>query len=360
MLGNKKIAIIDCSIPINTRNQKIINSFKAAYKNIEVHVISWNREEIVLPEDKFLHTYNRKAAYADVIAKLKGLMGFKKYICQELDKISADIIIASHWSNLMLVAGTKKQGQVLVYENLDIPTGGFPIRQISSIIEHCSLRNVDLIIHASRFFRPLYKQAIPQIVLENKPMFEINRKNAPTSKPLKVSFVGSIRYQNILKNLADALMNNPDYELYFHGSGEDLEVMKDYCKEAKNIFFTGKYDYSKVVSLYHQSDIIWAGYPNKDYNVIYAISNKFHESLYVGVPCVYSEHTKLADFVKSNNIGFVVDPYNTSAIKNLFDKISSGAIDIDSIHQSMIEFQSQESSWNKDFIQVLDFLNKSK
>lgn len=259
----------------------------------------------------------------------------------------------------MLVSGTKKQGQILVYENLDIPTGGFPIRQISSTIEKWSLRNVDLIIHASRFFRPLYKQKIPQIVLENKPMFEINRKNTPTSKPLKISFVGSIRYQNILKNLASALMNNPDYELYFHGSGEDLEVMKDYCKEAKNIFFTGKYDYSKVVSLYHQSDIIWAGYPNKDYNVIYAISNKFHESLYVGVPCVYSEHTKLADFVKSNNIGFVVNPYDIADIKHLFYNISSGKIDIENIKASMASYQTQETSWDDDFKYVLDYLDKN-
>lgn len=358
-MNAKVFALIDCSIPINTRNQKIINSLKEVYKDAEFHIITWNRENVELKENKYFHAYSKTAAYADVKAKLLGLIGFKKFIRNVLTEIKADVIIASHWSNLMLVSGTKKQSQILIYENLDIPTGGFLIRQIASTIERWSLRKVDLIIHASRFFRPLYKQKIPQIILENKPAFEPNRKpTSSSSKPLKIAFIGSIRYQDILKNLSDALMNNPNYELYFHGSGEDLEVMKDYCKEAKNIFFTGKYDYSKVVSLYHQSDIIWAGYPNKDYNVIYAISNKFHESLYVGVPCVYSEHTKLADFVKSNNIGFVVDPYNASAIKNLFDRISSGSINMDCVYQSMIEFQSQESSWNEDFIQVLDFLKQ--
>ena len=104
--------------------------------------------------------------------------------------------------------------------------------------------------------------------------------------------------------------------------------------------------------------MIWAGYPNKDYNVVYAISNKFHESLYVGVPCVYSINTELASFVKSNNIGFVVDPYNANDIKTLFNEIASGKIDIEAVKKSMEEFQANESSWEKDFQQLVNFLKE--
>ena len=39
----RKIALIDCSIPINTRNQKIINSIKNYYPECEIHIITWNR-----------------------------------------------------------------------------------------------------------------------------------------------------------------------------------------------------------------------------------------------------------------------------------------------------------------------------
>lgn len=359
MLNKKKVfALIDCSIPINTRNQKIINSLKSAYDNIEIHVITWNREGLSLSKDIYFHAYERKAAYANVTAKLQGLLGFKKYINQILKSISADVIIASHWSNLMLVAGIKKKGQTLIYENLDIPTGSFAIRHISCFIEKMCLRKVDLIIHASRFFRELYMQKIPQIILENKPAFEPNRKTALSMKPLKVAFVGSIRYLDILKNLVDALKNNSNFELYFHGGGEDLEALKKYCKNISNVFFSGKYDYLNVVSLYHQSDIIWAGYPNKDFNVVYAISNKFHESLYVGVPCVYSVDTKLANFVENNNLGFVVNPYSISDIKSLFDKLAANVDAIENVKKSMITYQAQETTWEEDFKQVLDFLNK--
>lgn len=352
----KVFAVIDCSIPINTRNQKIINSLKSEFKDSDIHVITWNREGLNLTEDRFFHAYEKKATYADAKAKLKGLLGFRKYIHNTLEQINPNVIIASHWSNLMLVADAKKPNQILIYENLDIPTGSFPVRQISRAIENWCLRKVDLIIHASRFFRPLYKQSVLQFVIENKPVFEPDRKKTPTGKPLKVAFVGSVRYKDILMNLVDALKNNEDFELYFHGSGEDLDSMKEYCKDNKNVFFTGKYNYSQIVSLYHQADVIWAGYPNKDYNVVYAISNKFHESLYVGVPCVYSINTELASFVKSNNIGFVVDPYNANDIKTLFNEIASGEIDIEAVKKSMEEFQANESSWEKDFQQLVNFI----
>lgn len=356
----KVFAIIDCSIPINTRNQKIIDSLKASYEDAEFHIITWNREGLKLGKNKYFHAYESVAAYADVKAKLKGLLGFRRYIIDVLTEISADVIIASHWSNLMLVASAKGKGQVLIYDNLDIPTGKFPIRKVECFIESLCLKKVDLIIHASRFFSSLYEQLdIPQIVLENKPSFAPCIKTCPScNKPLKVAFVGTIRYKDILQNLADALMDNPEFELYFHGCGEDYDAMMTYCKNATNVFFTGKYDYSTIVSLYHQSDVIWAGYPNKDYNVKYAISNKFHESLYVGVPCIFSIGTKLADFVKTNNLGLVVDPYDTAEIKELFQRIASGEEDVSGIIQSMLAYQYEETTWADDFKQIVNFLNK--
>ena len=143
----KVFAIIDCSIPINTRNQKIIDSLRASYEDAEIHIITWNREGIKLDDNnRFFHAYDKIAPYADARAKLRGLVGFKKYIKQILSEISADVIIASHWSNLMLVASAKKKGQILIYENLDIPTGGFPIRQVEGLIERRCLRKVDLMI----------------------------------------------------------------------------------------------------------------------------------------------------------------------------------------------------------------------
>ena len=80
-MNAKVFALIDCSIPINTRNQKIINSLKEVYKDAEFHIITWNRENVELKENKYFHAHSKTAAYADVKAKLLGLIGFKIRNC---------------------------------------------------------------------------------------------------------------------------------------------------------------------------------------------------------------------------------------------------------------------------------------
>lgn len=345
----RKIALIDCSIPINTRNQKIINSIKNYYPECEIHIITWNREGLSLEKASHFHAYNCIAQYGNAKAKLLGMFGFKKYIKNTLKQIHPDIIIASHWSNLILAACAKKEEQKLFYENLDIPTGGLMIRNISRFFEKIAIRKVDLIIHASRFFKPLYPQPIPQIILENKPAFSIDFTTEDVHKPLRISFIGSVRYKEILTNLVEAVKDDNRFELYFHGSGEDLNFMQNYCKDIYNAYFTGKYKYEDVVKLYHQSDIVWAAYPNKDFNVKYAISNKFHESLYVGVPCIYSDKTKLADLVNKNRIGFVVNPYDQNSIKALLTQLYNDTKTINEIKENMKDFQNNETTWDEDF-----------
>lgn len=353
----KVYALIDCSLPINPRNQKIIDSIKLYNPNADVHIITWYREGKTIEQKQYLHAYNRVAPYADVKAKMQGMLGFKKYIGCILEQIKPEVIIASHWSNLVLVSGFKKQNQILIYDNLDIPTGRSIIRAFSCFLERRSLKKVDLIIHASRFFRPLYKQNIAQVVLENKPLFSPNLKKSSVGYPIKVAFIGSVRYKDILMNLVDAVKGSDKYELYFHGYGEDVPAMKEYCKNYKNVFFTGPYKHSDLISLYHNSDIIWAGYPNKDYNVVYAISNKFHESIYTGVPCIFSSNTELAAYVKNENIGFVVDPYSPKDIKNLLEDISNGSINVEIVKESMKRYLSNESSWDDDFKEILKYLD---
>lgn len=355
---NRRIVLIDCSVPINTRNQKIIDSIMNNLPSYEVHVITWNRDGRLLDSIPYYHVYDKIAPYADYKAKLLGMKGFKSFIGESLLTIQPSIIIASHWSNLILTASFKKEGQKLVYENLDIPTGGKFVRFVTSLLERNALRKVDLIVHASRFFRPLYKIKIPQVVLENKPMFAPDFSKNPARSPFRIAFIGSIRYKNILKNLIDAVNNDRRFELYFHGGGEDFASIEDYCKGSSNIYLTGEYSYSKIVNLYHDSDLIWAAYPSEDYNAVYAISNKFHESLYVGVPCVFSKHTKLAEFVEKENIGFVVDPYKVDEIKVLFDEIISGKQNIDNVKDSMLAYMKKESTWDQDFRVFLKYIKE--
>ncbi len=356
----KKIVLIDSQYPINTRNQKIVDSLRKVFPETEVHVIAWDRMNIGENGDVNLHLFKQYSEYGNLRKKLMYLWQFKKHIVDTLETISPDIIIASHWSTLILVPKLKKN-QKLIYENLDVPTEAAPIRWTTKLFEKHALRQVSLIVHASRFFQQLYPTSIPQIVLENKPTFQKETRTTPfNEEKLIISFIGTVRYADMQYILMDAVRDDSRFELRFHGMGRDLELCQNYGKEISNVIFTGKYDYHTIAKLYHESDLVWAAYPNKDYNVKYAISNKFHESLWFGTPCVFSEKTELGDYVRGNNIGFIVDPYSVESIKTLLEDIYTKRYDMNKILVNMQTMSNKEGDWDSDFSKLAAWLDENK
>ena len=156
-----KVAFIDTSYPLNNRNDKLIDSFIHKYPDCEIHAITWNREKLPITESFYtVHSYEVRSQLGNYVDKLRKLFGFYKYVKTELRKIGPDIIIASHWESLIAGALYKGAANKLVYENLDIPTGGKLIRLILVMFERLSLKKTDMIIHASRFYKDLYPQNI--------------------------------------------------------------------------------------------------------------------------------------------------------------------------------------------------------
>ena len=156
----------------------------------------------------------------------------------------------------------------------------------------------------------------------------------------------------ISKVLIDAVRDDSRFQLYFHGDGHAKEYLEECAAGASNIFFTGRYAYEDVAKLYQQTDVVWAAYPNKDFNVVYAISNKFHESLAFGIPTVYADKTCLGDFVVEKHIGMAVDPYSVDAVKRLLENIVAHQDDLRKMARDMRAFGKQQTTWEEDFSKV--------
>lgn len=357
--NNYKIVLVDECVPINTRNTKILDSLALSFPNAEIHVISWDRENKYHKDSSNweYHLFTRPAIYGNKIQKLSGLFGYRKFCCTEIRKINPDIVIASHWNNLLMLPSLSKR-QMLIYENLDAPTGPFMGRKILNAIEHFYMNKAALTIHASRFYTDLYPQKYPQLVLENKPTINTQSVNYSPERPLRIVYLGNIRYIDILKNLADAVKDNKNIIVYYHGSGPDYQQLIDYTQKMSNIVCTGAYKYEDIEKIYSNADVIWAAYPNKDFNVKYAISNKFHESMAYGIPAIFSDNTKLGDYANLSKIGFEVDPYSVIDIQTLIDSLLS---DKDKLKNAHIQLKSEylkETSWNQDFVSIVQHINK--
>lgn len=350
------IVLLDTSYPINTRNQKIIDSFKKYYPDSVINVITWDRRaESVVEVDNY-HIYRRISPYGHQIMKLLNLLGFRRFVIDKLKSLNPNVVIASHWDTLVLLPKLRKD-QMLIYENLDLPTGSTIIRNIEAFAESRALRRVNLMIHASRFFEELYPKNIHQVVLENKPVFDVGTAGVNNSSKKRIAFLGTIRYYNILCNLVDAVKGKDKIELLFYGDGPDYNSIFEYTKGIKNIRFYGRYKYSDIVQLYNNADVIWAVYPNKDFNVKYAISNKFHESIALEKPCIFADKTRLGKYVVEKGIGLVVDPYSVGCISDLFDRIVSNQIDFDEMICNIRKQKELETSWDTDFTKICQIIN---
>lgn len=355
----KKILLIDSTYPINTRTNKIFKSLINEFGENNVFVIAWNRDGREIQNNQNYYIFNKNAAYGNKIQKLFNLFSFKKYIKKVLKNNQFDVIIASHWETLMLSAQLKTNDKKLIYENLDLPTSyNKAILKILQRIEKMSLKKTDAIVFASRFFVPLYNSFKKEkFLLENKPDKDIPILNCDPHESFNIVFLGIIRYFDILKNLIDAIVELPNVNLYIWGEGPDYHKIKSYSDNKENIFVNGRYDNSQLSDIYKNADCVWAVYPNKDYNVKYAISNKFHESINLGRPCIYADKTELGNFVNSKGIGFIVNPYSVSDIKELLKKLSANKIVMKEAVKNLNLLKETESSWDEDIKKLIMYIN---
>lgn len=347
--------MIDTAYPINGRTEKMLHSLRSRYPDFQYDVVAWDRKLDGTSVPDYYHLYKKKSELGNRIKKFFNIFGFKKYVKSVICTSRPDIIIASHWDSLFTVPSNLKEKCLVIYDNIDIPEGGFIQRNMELIMERVSIYKSDIIIHASRFFKELYKQYdIKQFVIENKPMLQQKEREDTPSLPIRIAYLGNIRYVETLTPLIDVVAADDRFTLDFYGGGPDYVKLK--TRECKNIHFHGPYHYSDVEKFYLSSDLVWAAYPNKDFNVKYAISNKFHESLYFYTPGIFANETRLGDYVEREGIGFVVNPYDHSSVKELLNGVANNASSINQCRNRIKKILEQETTWEEDMKQVYSFI----
>lgn len=354
MTRNYSFLIIDTSYPINNRNEKIISSLSTHFDGPCVNVVTWDKRNICESIPNNYRVYSKYCRPGNKIKKFTWIFEYKHFVKKCVDDLKPDVIIASHWDSLFCVP-PKNNNSLVVYDNIDVPDGSTPVRYTELFLEKISLSKASLILHASRFFKELYKDIkTEQIVLENKPVFPIVKRDDEHNMPFVISFIGTLRYYETLTKLIDAIKGDKRYLLNFYGNGPDEDRLRSYCAGLDNVFFYGRYNYKDIIPFYEKSDLIWAVYPSKDFNVRYAISNKFYESMFLGVPAVFADNTLLGDYVKEKGIGYTVNAYSSVSIKELLNEISLNKDEKSSIRKNMYVQACSESLWEEDFKIVSD------
>ncbi|MSS61775.1 glycosyltransferase [Fusobacterium sp. FSA-380-WT-2B] len=358
----KKILLVDKMYPLNTRNERLIMTLRKKFK---VNFIAWDRESNCKESIEDGYIFSSFEGYGNKIKKIIGMRKYFKFLKEKILENKPDILICSHWDMLLLCKLMKYKGKIL-YENLDLPTSKNKIILFILLkLEKILVKNIDGILFASRFFVKLYDEVkCPKLLIENLPLKKITKKieiKKENPKNIRISFIGSLRYFDDMKKLLEAIQKIENVEVYLIGKGAENEKFKKFIinKKLKRVFMMGDYNYEEIARYYQISDFIWAVYPANDYNVKYAISNKFHESIIFEKICFFSKNTLLGEYVDKNKIGISINSSNKESIEKTILNILNHPEKIVEITENIKKYkQNKILYWEENEENLIKFIEK--
>lgn len=179
--------------------------------------------------------------------------------------------------------------------------------------------------------------------LKNYPDTYLKRLEKTPSDKLRIGYHGCVRSQiPEFTALFEACKDMDNVRIDINGGGIDLPALKELEKKYDNVFIHGSYDGLKESSvLYQNTDVLFCGYnpqiPNYqgDAEVV-----KFYEAIVTGTPIIMTAGIGMAEKVKKNGFGLVVDTRNSEKIREQIQKILKDKSMLDVYRSKMIKAAS--------------------
>ncbi|HFG1781785.1 glycosyltransferase [Vibrio cholerae] len=328
----RNVLVIDSTWPINSRTERFYSTLSKKY---DVSVCAWNRSGLKGDYSQHQYVLESNTSYGNSIKKLMHLPMFLFHIVKVLRMVRPEMVFSSHWDVLILsriAMFLAKSDSKVVYDCLDLPTSRnkivlYFVRALEKVFCH----NISLVILASRYFSRFYSGK-NKLVFENYPSSLVCNRNGYGSlleeiskfRSVKkdsvtyISWIGVVRYPEILRNILEAIrLSDGRLALLVFGDGPHLQWLFNYTSElgiSSHVHFFGRYQQADLSHIYDCSDFVWAAYPSKDFNVKYAISNKYFECSYFCKPIIISNRTEMAKDNSENNSVIAVDEYDVADI----------------------------------------------
>lgn len=331
---------VENALPLNTRSQRILDSLQRSGR-FEIIVCAWNRSGTARAEEGLPHyrVLSTTTGHRRLARKALALPKFLDFVSLTVRDERPDLIGASFWDATLASAWAGRGlGIPIVYDVLDMPGGAGPLFTVGRTLERLALPSVSGVVLASRFFEPFYSTGDRRrLVFENLPSFPTAppARLAPRAPP-RIAYVGTIRFAETLLPLLEAVSQRGG-QLDLFGGGPDAAPLQERFAAARGIVFHGPYDYRDVPAVYESIDVLWAAYPPSDVNVRYAISNKYFESLWFGVPAVFSANTALGRMVADDGTGFVVDAGSNPAVVGWLDGLLTDPAILRGVHERLAQ-----------------------
>lgn len=320
---HKKICIISLE---NINRTPYINIYKECLKN-GFDIIYWNRtgrQENCGAENYFPYysKVNNTNRVLNLLSKLKGYIGFRKYVKRILKKnlYAGLVCIPSNCCVLVYDCIKKQYSKKYVMEIRDYWKEGnkYYYEKEKQVIEDS---------YFSVISSKAYRKFLPEedyVIAHNYPPIkkeelESIRNRKKDSNKIVLSCIGGIKYASYDKSILDKFKNDDRFEIRYIGRG--YEVLKDYVdlNNIGNARIEGEFPKEKTTYYYSDTDMILNLYGNNSPNLDYALSNKLYYSALYNMPILVCPNTYMAEIVEKYGLGFVFDKDSEESINLLYD-----------------------------------------
>jgi hypothetical protein len=242
------------------------------------------------------------------LKKASKYFGFRKYAKQVLIKNKYDLVITWGTETTFLFFDyliRKQKNKYIVnirdYANLNNKLKYLLLKNIVS-----NSRITTISSNGFKSFLPKHDYILIHSL--NKSILDkANIRNGLRKKsdPIRICFLGNVRFFENDKKLIDALGNDNRFILQYFGIGSDrLEIYADE-KSISNVEFVHSFDVEQTTELLNKADIINNLYGYNDIALDTAVSIKYFYALYLRLPILVYKNTFMEQV--SKNIAFVFD-----------------------------------------------------
>ncbi|RXK17228.1 capsular biosynthesis protein [Macrococcus sp. DPC7161] len=125
--------------------------------------------------------------------------------------------------------------------------------------------------------------------------------------PIKISFIGNVRFFDVNKKLIEVLGNDKRFILQYFGTGTDM--LQQYAQEnnISNIEFLNGFNVNQTLDLLKQTDIINNIYGNNNVALDTALSIRLYYSLFLKIPILTTVDTYTNEFIEETGLSYAVD-----------------------------------------------------
>lgn len=132
------------------------------------------------------------------------------------------------------------------------------------------------------------------------------------NKPIRIGFVGYVRFFEINKKLLSVFKNDNRFELHYYGT--HASTLENYANENRinNAVFFDSFQVDDTAKFLDNIDVMNNLYGNETINLATALSIKLYHAVYMRIPLLVSPKTHMEQITTDMGLGFVVHSIDSS------------------------------------------------